>query len=150
MAGYYAEIHVHISGGGGESSGGTTTSRSETERRPKNRSRAIAGKTIGLALGSAMYVNSAVGNYTGNKLRQSNTQTSLSLIGSVSVGALSGAKFGPYGALAGGAIALVGVIAKNTINLGIRQINSEQEMLYKTSITGKMTTSGSRWKGEYR
>jgi len=100
------------------------------------------GKIVGMIGASVIYANSKVGQYTGNRLQTTNTNTLLGLGVAVGVGILSGHP----------AIAAVGTgltLAKGAIDLEINQINSSQQSTYKRSLIGSPTTSGSRWGGKY-
>lgn len=135
MAGYYAELNVFL-GESPKSSSGKTGKKSKGKKKSKMKS--IATKTSGVLMASAIYANSKVGEYTGNKLRQSNNATSLALIG---MGIASFAN--PLA----GTLAVTSFAVKSAIDNSIRIKNSQQESAYRMSYKGNMTTSGSRWKG---
>lgn len=95
-------------------------------------------KSTALNVATASVVNSAVGSYTGNRMRQSNTQAVLGASALV-----LGAMYNPIAS----AITATTVVMKGLVNEQIRSINSQQEGNYRRSYKGNMTTSGSRWKG---
>lgn len=103
-----------------------------------NVARKAVSKTAALALATATMVNSAVGSYTGNKLRQSNIQTLITLGGIATTAIVS-----PTAA----AIAATTFAIKSAVDYEIRMVNSRQESNFKRSYRGNMTTSGSRWRG---
>ena len=85
---------------------------------------------------TASYANSKVGDYTGNKVRQSNIATGIGALTTIGTAFIN-----PV--LAVGVIA--GYSVKRTIDMGIERENSRQESQYRSSYRGKATTSKSRW-----
>lgn len=145
MAGYYAELNVNVNVN--ESTKQTSPKAKKptksgkpkvkkTNENPKSSSNKYGRKVSGLILSSASLANSAVGNYTGNKVRQSNMATGIAIVG-LAVSAVSNP------VLAGVAVATYSI--KRSIDMNIDRINSEQESAYRSSYRGKATTSGSRW-----
>lgn len=147
MASYYAQIDVNITDASGNVVKTTTPKVPKNEstkpKKPKDDNEdvnvlSVTTKTIGLVTSSIAFANSAVGSYTGNKTTQSNINTTLGLVGMGLAIA--------HNPLVGG-LALAGFAIKRTTDIIIEQKNSEQESAYNQSYMGKMTTSGSRWKG---
>lgn len=99
-------------------------------------------KIVGTIGASILYANSKVGEYTGNHLQTSNTNALLGTAITVGVGILAG-----HPVMAGVGLGLM--VAKGAIDVGIKQINSQQESTYRRSLVGSPTTSGSRWGGKY-
>lgn len=134
MANEYAVIHV-----------ATNVSVEKEEKRQarlkkkkQQEFKQLASKTTTLTIATASLVNSAVGSYTGNRMRQSNTQVILGA-SALAVGMF----FNPVAS----AITATTIVMKGLIDEHIRTINSQQEGNYRRSYKGNMTTSGSRWKG---
>jgi hypothetical protein len=90
-----------------------------------------------MVLSAANVVNSAVGSYTGNKVRQNNISVGLRF-------ASMGISFAINPIF--GAIHLATTVGKEIADVNIRQINSQQESAYRRSYMGNITTSGSRWR----
>ena len=135
----YASVNIDINNGNvSNQKSSLTDKKAENIKTLSQRQRQIASKSTALVLSTLAVANSAVGAYTGNKVRQSNIQTLLSIGG---IGALAISH--PYIAAASATILAI----KNTIDFEIRQINSRQESNFKQSYRGKMATSGSRWRG---
>lgn len=143
MASFYAQIDVNLMA---DIKGGKPTL---TKKPPKTTNVKIykkeplhininKTKLVSAVMASASFANSAIGSYTGNKNTQSNTSTMLGITGVALV-----AMKNP--ALAVGAVASYSI--KRATDMYIEQKNSEQESRYNQSYIGKMTTSGSRWKG---
>ena len=143
--GYYAQLEVNLYGANKskdtspkakkDRATGKSTVKKILEN-PKSSSNKYARKVSGLILSSASLANSAVGNYTGNKVRQSNMSTGISIAG-LAVGAIS------HPVLTSLAVATYSI--KRSIDIRVDRINSEQESAYRSSYRGKATTSGSRW-----
>lgn len=149
MGGYYAELNVNLNvnnytrNTSPKKKKPSKTSqlllegpKAKVAQNPKSSSNKYGRKVSGLILSSASLANSAVGNYTGNKVRQSNINTGITIAG-LAVSAVSNP-------------VLAGVVAatysiKRSIDINIDRINSEQESAYRSSYRGKATTSGSRW-----
>lgn len=141
MASFYAEVNVNTA----EYRAKLLKQQEKAERdqikdkdKRTKKIKKIASKSIGIALTTANYVNAKVGQYTGNKMRQSNVSTLLTISGLV-----AGAFIDPFGA----AIAASALAIKSTVDYSIRIKNAQQESNFKMSYRGNMTTSGSRWKG---
>ena len=134
MANEYAVIHVATK----SSVKAEQAKREREERQKMNSMRHGVAKASSLVLATAAMANSAVGSYTGNKLRQSNIQTLLTIGGLGATALVS-----PTAAI----IATTTMLIKNAIDYEIRLVNSRQESNFKRSYKGNMTTSGSRWRG---
>lgn len=150
---YYAELNVYLDSSGSSSSNNRPKKVKQPKEKKVNSLKATAITAIALrsAVQTANFVNTKVGDYTGNKVMQSNISTALS-VGSQLVGAtLAGAKLGGgVGAIVGIGLATTKIFGSAILNESIERKNSIQEMNYKRAYTGSMTTSGSRWKGEKR
>lgn len=146
MGGYYAELNVNMNINEGRratspqsrkkkkaSSGKTSSTKVKSQ---KSASSKYSKKLLALGVSTTSYVNSKVGDYTGNKVRQSNIATG---IGVLTTAGLAFAN--PV--LAAGVIA--GYSIKRTIDMGIERENSRQQSEYRSSYRGKATTSKSRW-----
>lgn len=92
-------------------------------------------------LDTVKIINSKVGAYTGNKIRSNATGETLKYASYMLIAASN-----PYVAL--GVVALE--TANNIIDYNIRNINSIQETEYKASYYGRMASSNSRWRGNYK
>lgn len=105
----------------------------------------LIGKAISFASGKVLttpsIVLSKVGSYTGNKIQTSNINANFK-IGAYALAA----NINPY--IAVGKFAIDSII--NITDFNIRQINSQQETDYRTSLIGKSSTSNSRWRGNYK
>ena len=149
MAGYYAELNVNLN----INNYSRNTSpkkkkpsksaqlllegpKAKVAQNPKSSSNIYGRKVAGLILSTASLANSAVGSYTGNKVRQSNMATGIAIAG-LAIGAMTNP------VLAGVAVATYSI--KRSIDMNIDRINSEKESAYRSSYRGKATTSGSRW-----
>ena len=98
---------------------------------------------------TANVINSKVGQYTGNKVAQSNASQAIKLAGLASAAILSIAS----GNYIGGAIAIGGAAisyGSQLLDYTVMVRNSEQESAYKRSLRGNMATSNSRWRGDYK
>lgn len=153
MASFYAQLIVNeseTSTSEGSKFNGTSskTSTGYPIKKPTKASppsinvRKIATKAFGTIGASILYANSKVGEYTGNHLQTSNTNALLGTAITVGVGILAG-----HPVMAGVGLGLM--VAKGAIDVGIKQINSQQESTYRRSLVGSPTTSGSRWGGKY-
>lgn len=105
----------------------------------------ITSYGIGLAsrsfLQGLQMVTTKVGSYTGNKVQTRNMNTSIKYTGYMITATIN-----PYLAIGKAALDLL----ENTVDYNIRQINSQQETDYRTSLIGKSSTSNSRWRGNYK
>ena len=93
---YYAELNVYLDSSGAGSSNNRPKKVKQPKEKKVNSLKATAITAIALrsAVQTANFVNTKVGDYTGNKVMQSNISTALS-VGSQLVGAtLAGAKLG--------------------------------------------------------
>ena len=136
MAGYYAELNVYLNSGKEP-----LTEEQKLQKKQKQqieKTKKTAAKVTGTTLAVAAYANSKVGQYTGNKMRQANNQTTLALTG-MGLLALKNPVVG--------ITALATYVTKSAIDTQINIINSQQESAYRMSYKGNMTTSGSRWRG---
>lgn len=136
MAGHYAEFVVNLNNIGGENK--PKFSKAREQRQEENNYRAIRG-TIAVVAKSVSVVNNQVGAYTGNKVKQQNIRQGIGIATAIAVSVVN-PTLG------------VTMLASNTIDSAIgymtSMINTQQETTYKTSLVGKMSTSGSRWRGE--
>lgn len=140
MAGFYAEFHVSTDKILHTGSHSTQSQLQKLEKQKANIDKAIAfsGNLISKSIGA---ITTKASLYTGNKIRANNIGQTLKL-GSYAITAVKN----PYLA-----IGLFGLDTINAVsNTTIRLINSEQETEYRASYYGKMATSGSRWRGDYR
>ena len=147
MASYYAQIDVNITDNSGSSVKTTTPKKPKPLKLPppkpsdnteKSEFSSSSTKVVGALLTGMAFANSAVGSYTGNKHTQSNISSTIGILG---VG-LSLVK----NPLLGG-IAIASYSVKRITDMAIEQKNSQQQSEYSQSYLGKMTTSGSRWRG---
>lgn len=143
MASRYAEVVININGANASGTSSPSTGKGKTTPKVKNKSSddgiklSTASKIAGSVLSALSIANNAVGSYTGNKVRQQNIATGLSL---ASVGI--SLAINPFL----GALHLATMTTKKVIDISIEQINSRQESAYKRSYMGNITTSGSRWR----
>lgn len=148
----YMTLEVHIDGGGGSRSkmgrGNRKVKSKSEEGQIKELNKAIT-MTTGFATTAISMANSVVGAYTGNKLRQSNNQTTINMLatGVSFVTALATQNYV-------GAIAIyVGTVlstVRSSVNYFVNDVNSKQESTYRMAYKGNPTTSGSRFRGEKR
>lgn len=147
MASYYAQIDVNITDNSGSVVKTTTPKKPKIKKlkppKPADNTEetkfsSSSTKVAGALLTGMAFANSAIGSYTGNKTTQSNISATLGVLG---VG-LSLIK----NPLLGG-IAIASYSVKRITDMTIEQKNSEQQSQYSQSYLGKMTTSGSRWRG---
>ena len=84
---------------------------------------------------------SKIGQYTGNKIAANNANQVIAL-SSLALAAI----INPVQ----GATALSAYLSNNVSDYAIRIKNSEEESNYKMSLIGNMTSSNSRWRGNFR
>lgn len=142
MAGYYAELNVNLNISETKRS---TSPKSKRLKKPvvkkiqensKSSSNKVATKIGGLMVATSSLVNSAVGEYTGNKVRQQNVASTIGLATTVALAFKNPVAAG---------IAVGAYSIKRTIDIEVNRINSQQESAYRSSYRGKATTSSSRW-----
>ena len=147
MASYYAQIDVNITDNSGAVVKTTTPKPPKTKKvivpKPadnteKSSFSSSSTKIAGALLTGIAFANSSIGSYTGNKNSQSNISATLGVIG-VGISLIKNPMLG--------GIAIASYSVKRITDMAIEQKNSEQESRYNQSYIGKMTTSGSRWKG---
>lgn len=136
MAGHYAEFVVNLNNIGGDNK--PKFSRAREQRQEENNYRAIRG-TIAVVAKSVSVVNNQVGAYTGNKVKQQNIKQGIAIATSIAVSVINPSL---------GVAMLAGNTIDSSIGYMTNMINTQQETTYKTSLVGKMSTSGSRWRGE--
>lgn len=136
MAGHYAEFVVNLNNIGGDNK--PKFSKAREQRQEENNYRAIRG-TIAVVAKSVSVVNNQVGAYTGNKVKQQNIKQGIAIATSIAVSVINPSL---------GVAMLAGNTIDSTIGYMTNMINTQQETTYKTSLVGKMSTSGSRWRGE--
>ena len=141
MASRYAEVVININGANASGTRSPSAGRGITTPRVAKDDSSIklstASKITSSVLSALSIANNAVGAYTGNKVRQSNIATGLSLASSL-------ISFSINPVL--GALHLGTMVTKRLVDVSIEAINSKQETEYKRSYMGNMTTSGSRWR----
>lgn len=147
MASYYAQIDVNITDNSGAVVKTTTPKKPKPKKLPppkpsdnteKSTFSSSSTKITSALLASMAFANSAIGSYTGNRTSQSNVSATLSALG-MGIALIKNP-------LVGG-IAIATYSAKRITDMAIEQKNSEQQSAYSQSYMGKITTSGSRWKG---
>lgn len=148
----YMTIEVHVDGSG---SSGSKMGRGNGKVKGKNEKAQLKElnkaltMTAGFATASISMANSAVGSYTGNKLRQANNQAMINMVSSGVGLAISLATQNYIGAIAI-AVGTTTSIIRSSVNYSINEINSRQESSYRMAYKGNPTTSGSRFRGEKR
>lgn len=147
MASYYAQIDVNITDNSGTVVKTTTPKPPKTKKvktfKPadnteKSSFSISSTKITGALLAGMAFANSSIGSYTGNRASQSNTSSALGVLG-IGVTLVKNPVVG--------SIAIATYSVKRIVDMEIEQRNSEQQSAYSQSYMGKMTTSGSRWKG---
>jgi len=150
MAGFYANFKVEFDQ---IVDGGKKGSKSKVNKQFKAITNAISISS-GIIVSSGYVINSKVGSYTGNKVKQANIKNAFTVASKVAGAVGLFAKASTAGGPVVGAIIAGGGLALDTINtitdITIKQANMRQEFDYKNSLIGNMATSGSRWKGNYR
>ena len=148
----YMTIEVHLDGGGSSNGkmgrgNGKVKGKNETAQlKQLNKSLMMAN---GFATASLSMANSAVGSYTGNKLRQANNQAMINMA-SAGVGLLVSLATQNYVGAIAIAVGTTTSIIRSSVNYSISEINSRQESAYRMAYKGSPTTSGSRFRGEKR
>lgn len=138
MAGIYASLDVYVNTPMPLKAYQNKKSPQQSSSESKQSNIAKTTSTLlAITTATASYANAKVGQYTGNKIRQSNIQQGINL---AAMGI--GTAINPVVGLT----TLAGYLVKNSIDYGIRVINTQQEAEFKRSYRGKMTTSGSRWR----
>ena len=147
----YMTLEVHINSDSSESKMGKgnrkVKAKSETHRM-KELSKSLTLAT-GFVATSLSIANSAVGSYTGNKLRQANNQAMINMV-STGVGLLVSIATQNYVGAVAIAIGATTSAIRSTSNFFIESVNSRQESAYRMAYKGNPTTSGSRFRGEKR
>ena len=136
MAGHYAEFVVNLNNIGGDNK--PKFSKAREQKQEENNYRAIRG-TIAVISKSASIINNQVGAYTGNKVKQQNIRQGIGIATAIAVSVINPSL---------GVTMLAGNTIDNTVSYITNMVNTQQETTYKTSLVGKMSTSGSRWRGE--
>ena len=136
MAGHYAEFVVNLNNIGGETK--PKFSKAREQKQAEDNYRSIRG-TIAVVAKSVSVVNNQVGAYTGNKVKQQNIRQGIGIATALAVSAINPGL---------GIAMLTGNPIESTVSYMTNMINTQQETTYKTSLVGKMSTSGSRWRGE--
>ena len=141
MASRYAEVVININGANASGTRSPSAGKGKTTPKVEKDDSSIklptASKIASMVLSSANIVNSVVGSYTQNKVRQSNISAGLRI-------ASMGISFSINPIL--GAIHLATTVGKTIADVSVKQINSQQESAYRRSYMGNITTSGSRWR----
>lgn len=147
----YMTIEVHVDGDSANSKMGKgnrkVRAKSETQK-AKELNKALT-MTTGFVATSMSIVNSAVGAYTGNKLRQANNQAVINLA-STGVGLIVSLATQNYIGAIAIAVGTATSYIRSTVNYSIDIVNSKQESAYRMAYKGSPTTSGSRFRGEKR
>lgn len=147
MASYYAQIDVNITDNSGAVVKTTTpkppkpkkvTIPKPADNTEKSSFSSSSTKITGALLTGIAFANSSIGSYTGNKTSQSNISATLGVIG-VGLSLIKNPMLG--------GIAIASYSVKRITDVAIEQKNSEQQSEYSRTYLGKITTSGSRWKG---
>lgn len=140
----YAEFVVNINNVSGEHTKPISIDKFQKKNKTKKIGNKI-NKAVNLvtvyASKTFQAINSKVGQYTGNRIATSNRQEIITL-GSLAVNAL----INPTYAIGATAIH----IANNITDFAVRQLNSQEESNYRSSLLGNMATSKSRWRGNFR
>ena len=147
----YMTIAVHLNGDGSNSKmgRGNRKVRAKSEKQKMKELNKALTTAVGFTTTSISIANSAVGSYTGNKLRQANNQA---IINIASTGAMLAVSLATQNYV-GVAMTVIGATTsfiRNTVNYSINDINSRQESAYRMAYKGSPTTSGSRFRGEKR
>lgn len=147
----YMTIAVHLNGDESNSKmgRGNRKVRAKSEKQKMKELNKALTTAVGFTTTSISIANSAVGSYTGNKLRQANNQA---IINIASTGAMLAVSLATQNYV-GVAMTVIGATTsfiRNTVNYSINDINSRQESAYRMAYKGSPTTSGSRFRGEKR
>lgn len=147
----YMTIAVHLNGDESNSKmgRGNRKVRAKSEKQKMKELNKALTTAVGFTTTSISIANSAVGAYTGNKLRQANNQA---IINIASTGAMLAVSLATQNYV-GVAMTVIGATTsfiRNTVNYSINDINSKQESAYRMAYKGSPTTSGSRFRGEKR
>lgn len=147
MASYYAQIDVNITDNSGAVVKTTTPKKPKIKKleppKPSDNTdnskfSNSSTKITGALLAGMAFANSSIGSYTGNKTTQSNISATLGAIG-LGISLIKNPALG--------SIAIATYSIKRITDMAIEQKNSQQQSEYSRTYLGKITTSGSRWKG---
>ena len=147
----YMTLEVHINSDSSESKMGKGNRKVKAKSETHRMKELIKSLTLatGFVATSLSIANSAVGSYTGNKLRQANNQAMINMV-STGVGLLVSIATQNYVGAVAIAIGATTSAIRSTSNFFIESVNSRQESAYRMAYKGNPTTSGSRFRGEKR